>query len=138
MSPIRVLVAEDFAPFRQVVRSTLAKRPDLQIICEVADGREAVQRAQALGPEVILLDIGLPTLNGIEAARQMRELAPESKIVFVSQESDEDVVQEALSTGADGYVEKTRVVGDLLDAIEAVCDCKQFVSGGLLGGRGDP
>jgi DNA-binding NarL/FixJ family response regulator len=72
----------------------------LQVICEVADGWEAVQKAEELKPDLILLDIGLPTLNGIEAARQIRKLAPESRIVFLTQESSPDVVQEALSLGA--------------------------------------
>ena len=76
MSPMRVLVVEDFAPFLQVVRSTLAERPDVQVIGEVADGLEGVQKAELLEPDLVLLDIGLPTLNGIEAARQIRKLAP--------------------------------------------------------------
>jgi DNA-binding NarL/FixJ family response regulator len=82
MSPMRVLVVEDFAPFLQVIRSTLAERPDVQVIGQVADGLEGVHKAEVLEPDLILLDIGLPTLNGIEAARQIRTLAPESKIVF--------------------------------------------------------
>lgn len=128
MSPIRILVVEDFAPFRQFIHSTLAERPDLQVICEVADGLEAVQKAEVLKPDLILLDIGLPTLNGIEAARQLRKLAPASKIIFVTQESSADVMQEALSLGAWGYVLKTRAGIDLLAAVEAVISEKCFVS----------
>jgi CheY-like chemotaxis protein len=124
-------VVEDSAPFRQFIHSTLAKRPDLQIICEVADGLEAVQKAKVLKPDLILLDIGLPTLNGIEAARQIRELAPESKIVFVSQESSADVVQEALTLGALGYVLKTHAGSELLTAVETVRQGGRFVSAGL-------
>lgn len=125
---IRILVVEDFAPFRRFIRSTLEKRPELQVICEVSDGLQAVQEAEELKPDLILLDIGLPTLNGIEAARQIRNLASESKIIFVSQESSADVVQEALSVGAWGYVLKTRAESDLLAAVEAVLSGKQFVS----------
>ena len=128
MSSIRILVVEDFAPFRKVIRSTLGERADLQVICEVADGLEAVQKAEELKPELILLDIGLPTLNGIEAARQIRKLAPDSKIIFLTQESSADVVQEALSLGASGYVVKTRAGSELLAAVEAVLLEKQFVS----------
>lgn len=128
-STIRVLVVEDFAPFRQFTRSTLGERADLQVICEVADGLEAVQKAEELKPDLILLDIGLPTLNGIEAARQIRKLAPESKIIFLTQESSADVVQEALGLGAWGYVVKTRAGNNLLAAVEAVLTEKQFVSG---------
>jgi len=128
VSSIRVLVVEDFLPFRQFIRSTVEKTNGLQVICEVSDGLEAVQKAEELKPDLILLDVGLPTLNGIEAARQIRELSPESKVLFVSQESSADIVREALSTGAQGYVFKTRAGSDLLPAIEAVILGKRFVS----------
>lgn len=101
----------------------------MQIICEVSDGLEAVQKAKELKPDLILLDIGLPTLNGIEAARQIRSLAPESRIIFLSQESSPDVVEAALSLGASGYVVKRKAPGDLLLAVEAVVLGKQFLSG---------
>jgi len=123
-----VLVVEDFEPLRRFVCSTLRRTPELQVVCEVSDGLEAVQKAEELKPNLILLDIGLPTLNGIEAARQIRKLAPESKILFLSQESSPDVVQEALSTGGLGYVVKAHVGSDLLAAVEAVISEKQFVT----------
>ena len=128
VSPVRVLVVEDFAPFLQVIRSMLAERPDVQVIGEVADGLEAVQKAGLLEPDMILLDIGLPTLNGIEAARQIRKLAPASKIIFVTQESSSEVVQEALKLGAWGYVAKERAASDLLAAVDAFLEGRQFVS----------
>jgi len=131
MSSVRVLVVEDFAPFWQFIRSTLAERPDVQVIGEVADGLEAVQKAELLEPDLVLLDIGLPTLNGIEAARQIRKLARASKIIFVSQESSCEVVQEALKLGAWGYVVKTRAAIDLLAAVDAFLEGRQFVSVGL-------
>ena len=131
VSAVRVLVVEDYVPFRQYIVSTLAKRNYLQVICEVSDGLEAIQKAQELEPDLILLDIGLPTLNGIEAAQQIRKLAPESKIVFVSQESDAEIVQQALSLSAWGYVVKANAESDLLAAVDAVCQGRQFVSGGL-------
>jgi DNA-binding NarL/FixJ family response regulator len=105
---------------------------DLQVIDQVADGLEAVQIAQLLEPNLILLDIGLPTLNGMEAARQIRKLVPESKIIFVSQESSCDVVQEALDLGAWGYVLKTRAAIDLLAAVDAVLEGRHFLSFGLF------
>jgi DNA-binding NarL/FixJ family response regulator len=128
---MHVLVVEDFAPFRQLIRSMLAKRPHLQIIAEVSDGLEAVHQAAELKPELILLDIGLPKLNGIDAAGQIHKLSPESKILFLSQESSPYVVLEALNSGASGYVVKTRAASDLLAAVEAVGEGGQFVSGGL-------
>ena len=132
-SAIRVLVAEDYVPFQDFIRSTLRQRPDLRIICEVRDGLEAVQRAADLKPDLILLDIGLPKLNGIAVARQIRDLSPRSRIIFVSQESSTDIVQEALSLGTCGYVAKSQAQSDLLAAVDAVLEGRQFVSGGLSG-----
>jgi len=133
ISLVRILLAEDFVPFRHFIRSTLSQRPNLQVVCEVCDGQEAVQKAVELKPDLILLDIGLPTLNGIEAARQIRKFAPESKIVFVSQESSADIVQEALSLGTCGYVVKIQAQSDLLAAVDAVLEGRQFVSPGSSG-----
>jgi DNA-binding NarL/FixJ family response regulator len=132
LSIIRVLVVDDYALFRRFVCSTLGKRPDLQVIGEASDGMEAVRLAGELKPDLILLDIGLPTLNGIEAARRIRILSPESKVLFVSMMSSPDVVREALSTGAVGYVLKTKAAMDLIAGVEAFLDGRQFVSSGLL------
>ena len=133
MSTFRVLVVEDYEPFRSFVCSTLEKRPEWQIVGQASDGLEAAQKAHELQPDLILLDIGLPTLNGIDAARRIRKVAPKSKILFVSQESSPDVVEEALALGALGYVVKTRAGSELLAAVEAVRRGRQFVSAGLLG-----
>src|SRR5271169_6481937 len=133
MSPIRVLVVEDFRPFRELISSILEEMPGFQIIGEASDGQDAVRQAEALKPDLILLDIGLPTLNGIEAARQIRKLAPASKILFVSQESSGDVVQEALALGALGYVVKAHAGSELLAAVGAVLEDRQFISSGLSG-----
>jgi DNA-binding NarL/FixJ family response regulator len=108
-------------------------RPEWEIICEASDGLEAVLKAEELRPDLILLDIGLPKLNGIEAARRIRTLSPESNIIFVSQESSAEVVEETLRLGARGYVVKRRAGIDLLPAIEAVRGNRQFVSSGLPG-----
>jgi DNA-binding response OmpR family regulator len=122
---------DDFDPFRRLIVSTLQTRSELQFIYEAADGLEAVQKAQELQPDLIVLDIGLPSLNGIEAARRIREVSPESKIIFLSQESSPDVVQEALSLGASSYVVKALAGSELLAAVEAVLQGNQFVSEGL-------
>jgi DNA-binding NarL/FixJ family response regulator len=133
VASIRILVVDDFEPFRAFVFSMFSKVPELQIICEASDGLEAVQKAEELKPDLILLDIGLPKLNGIQAARQIRKLAPSSKILFLSQESSADVVQEALGLGAMGYVVKAHAGSELLTAVEAVRQGRQFVSIGLSG-----
>src|SRR5215831_5637757 len=132
---IRVLVVDDYKPWRRFVCSTLDKRPDLQTICEVSDGLEAVQKAQELQPDLILLDIGLPKLNGIEAARQIRELSPDSKILFVSENRSPDVAAGALSAGGGGYVIKSDAGRDLLRAVHAVLRDEQFVSASLADAR---
>ena len=124
---MRVLIVEDFVPFRQFICSTLEKKPELQLIGEVSDGLEAVQKADELKPDLILLDIGLPSLNGIDAARQIRKLSPESKIIFLSQESSADVIEAALSLGAWAYVVKTRAESDLLAAVDSVLRGNRFV-----------
>jgi DNA-binding NarL/FixJ family response regulator len=133
VSSFLVLVVEDYEPFRRFVCSTLSKKTELQVICEASDGLEAVRKAEELRPDLVLLDVGLPTLNGIEAARLIRKLSPESRILFVSQESSVDVVQEALRSGALGYVAKTHAGFELLAAVEAVCHGSRFVSSGLAG-----
>ena len=126
-SSVRVLVVEDHEPFRQFVCSTLEKRTELQVICEASDGLEAVRKAEELQPDLIVLDIGLPSLNGMEAARRIRKLSAEPKILFVSQESSADVVREALAAGARGYVVKTDARRELLEAVDAVLRGGQFV-----------
>ena len=131
MALVRILVVDDLEPWRRFVSSTLRGQPDLEVISGVSDGLEAVQKAEELQPDLIVLDIGLPKLNGIEAARRIRKLVPKSKILFLSQESSDDVVHEAFSLGARGYVVKIQAGSELLSAVEAVLQGKQFVSKGL-------
>lgn len=124
--PLTILVVEDHEEFRRFVCSLLSQKAEVQV--EVAShGLEAVQKAQELRPELILLDVSLPNLNGIEVARRVRRLIPSTRVLFVSALSDPDVVSEALRLGA-GYVHKASVQGDLLPAIEASLRGEQFVS----------
>jgi DNA-binding NarL/FixJ family response regulator len=131
MSSIRILVVEDFEPFREFIYTTL-QESESQIVGEASDGLEAVRKAEELQPDLILLDIGIPSLNGIEVARQVRRLSAQSKILFVSQESSADVIDEALSLGAMGYVIKAHAGEELLAAVEAVREGRQFVNGSTL------
>ncbi len=130
-SKILVLVVDDNEPFRRFVRATLSARPEFQIVSEASDGLEAVQKALELQPRLIVLDIGLPSLNGIEAARRIRQLSPNSTILFLSQESSPEIVQEALRLGALGFVTKAHAGSQLLAAVEAVLRNEQFVSSAL-------
>jgi DNA-binding NarL/FixJ family response regulator len=118
-SPLRILVADDFAEWRVRVRSMLQARPEWQVIGEACDGLEAVQRTTELRPDIVLLDIGMPMLNGIEAAKRIREHSPSSRIIFVTQESDADIRTAALATGAEGYLLKAHAMNELLPAVEA-------------------
>jgi DNA-binding NarL/FixJ family response regulator len=131
VSIVRTLVVDDFEPFRRFVCSTLEERPELQVIGEASDGLEAVQKAKELQPDLICLDIGMPTLNGIEAAHQISRLVPAAKILIISQNSDAEVIAAALSDGAKGYVLKQDAVQELLPAVESVMRGQRFVSTGV-------
>ena len=131
MGTLRVLVVDDYGPFRRFISSLIENRRDVQVIGEVSDGLEAVEKAEELQPDLILLDIGLPTLDGIQVARRIRILSPRSRILFVSQESSAEVVQEAFDSGAWGYVVKTDAGGELLAAVDATLRGQKCVSSGV-------
>jgi DNA-binding NarL/FixJ family response regulator len=131
LSSIRILVVDDFTHWKRQVRSLLQARPECHVIAEASDGSEAIQKAKELKPDLIVLDIGLPNLNGIEAARGIRQVSPNTKIVFLSQNSDLNIVRAALGTGASAYVLKTGAGRELLPAIDAVLRDEQFVSSSL-------
>ncbi|MGB8440013.1 MAG: response regulator [Candidatus Acidiferrales bacterium] len=125
---IRVLVVDDFVPWRNYIVAKLAENPALHIVGFASDGLEAVQKAAELQPELILMDINLPNLSGISAARRIQELSLKTKILFVSQNVDLDVVRAALDAGGSGYVLKSSAESELLGAVEAVMLGKTFVS----------
>jgi len=130
---IRILVADDFRPWRRFVSSLIQpKKPAWRIVCEVSDGVEAVKKAEELRPDLILMDIGLPNLDGIKAARQIRQMGFDSKILFLSAYDSLEVVREALNTGANGYVFKLDAANELVGAVEAVVQGQQFVSSKLM------
>jgi CheY-like chemotaxis protein len=128
--PLRILVVEDHAPFRRFICAALQRRAEFQTI-EAADGLEAVRKAEELQPDLILLDINLPKMHGFEAAKQIRGLAPDARLLFMSQESSSDIVREALGLGAHGYIQKISAPTDLLSAIDAVLAGQRFVSRSL-------
>jgi DNA-binding NarL/FixJ family response regulator len=130
MRSIRILVVEDFEKFRRLICSALEQWAQFQV-SEVSDGLEAVRRAKELKPDLVILDIGLPNLNGIEVARHILEFAPDARIIFLSQETAPDVVREALSLGVSSYVHKSRLRTDLPVAIEAALEDRRFVTSSL-------
>jgi DNA-binding NarL/FixJ family response regulator len=125
---IRILLVDDNEPFRRFVSSILRERANLQVIGESDDGLQAVQRAETLQPDLILLDIGLPGINGIEAARQIGKVARKARVIFLTQESSPEVVQQALDLGAWGYIIKAQTGSELILALEAVSHGKRFVN----------
>ena len=125
-----ILIVEDFEPFRTFVRRTLEQRPEFQIV-QASDGLEAIDKAQELQADLILMDIGLPRLNGIEACKRIRKIAPRTQILFLSQESDSGVVQETFRLGARGYVYKPFAFSHLLPAIDVVLWGRRFLSSDL-------
>jgi DNA-binding NarL/FixJ family response regulator len=116
---VSILVADDFSPWRAKVRDILRARPQWTIACEACDGQQAVQKAAALRPDVVLLDLGMPGLNGIEATKKIRERSPESRVVILTQCSDPDIKDVSLQVGAEAYVVKTKAASELLPTIEA-------------------
>ena len=126
---IRVLVADDYAPLRRFVSLTLEKLPQLKLVGEASDGLEALQKAQELQAEMILLDINLPKLDGFEVVRRVREHIPQLKIIFFSEDRSLDIAEHALRLGAYGYIVKSDA--ELVAALEAVLQGKQFVSSSL-------
>jgi CheY-like chemotaxis protein len=127
----RVLVVEDHERFRRVICGLLRQRPDMLIVGEAADGLDAIRQAEALRPDVVVLDIGLPTLSGFEVARRLRTVIPQAKLMFVTVESSFEIVEQAFIRGAHGYVYKPRAQRDVLPVLEAIMRGGRFVSGGL-------
>jgi len=123
----RILVIEDYEPFRRLICRELRRRSEFEVVGQASDGLQGVELAESLQPDMILLDVGLPKLNGLEAARRIRRLASGAKVLFVSQESSSDIVRETLRLGH-GYVHKERGKTDLLPAIDAVLAGNRFVS----------
>lgn len=127
MPTVRIVVIDDYEPWRKFVASTLKERPELQIVAEATDGLEAVQKVKELQPELILLDVGLPKLNGIDAAERIRECSPNTRILFCSQNRSRDIADEAMRSG-DGYVVKAGARDDLFAGLKAILEGKRYLS----------
>ena len=131
MSVTRILLVDDFEPWQHLVLWLLESQTDLQIVSTAVDGTEAVQKAGELKPDLILMDLSLPGMNGIEATRQIRIISPGSKVLFLTDHSEPDIVEAAFDAGASGYVLKSDFKVDLIPGVRAVVLGQKFVSRSL-------
>lgn len=120
MSVLRILIADDHEVARKGIRSLLESHPDWEVCAEASDGREAVEYASRLKPDVLLLDIGMPNLNGLDASRQILATNPEARILILTVHDSEQMVREVLALGASGFLLKSDAGRDLLAAVEAL------------------
>lgn len=126
LGPVRILVVDDFEPWRRAVRSILANDSDLEVVGECSDGSKAVQKSSELQPDLVLLDVQLPGMNGFVAAQQICKISPKTKILFLSGQSSFEFVREALRIGG-GMVRKADAHRDLLPVIRAVIGNEPFL-----------
>lgn len=126
MTALRILVADDHEIVRRGVRVLLEARPGWQICAEAVEGREAVEKAGRLKPDIVILDIGMPVLNGLEAARRIRKDSPQSEVLILTMHESEQVVREVLTAGARGYVLKSDAGRDLVNAVAALSRHETF------------
>jgi two-component system response regulator NreC len=133
LKPIRVMLAEDHAIVREGLRSLLEKQPDMEIVCEAEDGRMAVERARELLPDVVIMDITMPNLNGIESTRQIINEFPQIKVIALSVHSKRRFVADMLRAGAAGYVLKECPLDELVQAIRTVTTGESYLSSKITG-----
>jgi DNA-binding NarL/FixJ family response regulator len=130
--PTRIILADDHTIVRQGIKSLL-EREGMQVVAEAADGREAIRHAEALAPDVVVMDIGMPTLNGMEAARELARCCPKVKPILLTQHDEPQYVSAALRAGVKGYVLKSQITGDLVQAIQQVLRGQVYLSPGISG-----
>jgi DNA-binding NarL/FixJ family response regulator len=125
---IRILVVDDHPIVRQGLRTLLEGRSGWEVVGEASDGMEAIEKAGQLNPDVMVLDVTMPRMNGLEACRVIRRMSPSLEILFVTQHDSPQMMREALDAGARGYVVKSNAARDLLEAVEAVSQHRQFTA----------
>ena len=128
MNKIKVLLAEDHTIVRKGLRSLLDKESGIKVIGEAEDGRDAIKKTEALQPDVVVMDIAMPGLNGLEATRQLKKRFPEIKFIILTVHTNEEYILETLRAGASGYLVKKAAPSELILAIQAVCQGESFLS----------
>jgi DNA-binding NarL/FixJ family response regulator len=131
MAHVRILLADDHTVVRQGLRKVLEERSDWEVVAEAGDGREAVRQAEELKPDVAIVDVAMPLLNGIEATRQIVKRSPATRVLILTMHSDEAYVNQVLQAGATGYLLKDSADVDLIQAVAAVAQGKSFFSPGV-------
>jgi two-component system response regulator NreC len=131
--PIRIVLADDHVLVRQSLK-TLLEREGFQVVAEASDGQEAVRHAASLQPDIAVMDISMPILNGLNAAREMSRSIPKTKVILLTQHDEGQYISEALDAGVKGYVLKNQVASDLLDAIRQVSRGQVYLSPGVSSG----
>jgi len=128
MKKVKLLVADDHKIFRQGIKKLLEEEPDLQVVGEAADGREAIKKATELKPDVILMDIAMANLNGLQATKQIKKILPDTKVIMVTMHKNEEYVLQSFQAGASGYILKEGAVEELVSAIRTIHQDKSFLS----------
>ncbi len=126
--PIRILLADDHTVVRDGLRALLEKQPDMVVVAEAADGRDSVRLAEEMSPDVVIMDIAMPNMNGIEATRRIAASCPKTAVVILSMHQDESYVLRSLKAGAKGYLLKDSLRSDVIDAIRSVAQGRSFLT----------
>lgn len=129
---IKILLADDQRTMREALRSLIEKHPDMEIIGEAESGFETVKKSKELRPNVVIMDINMPEMNGLEATKKIKALLPRIKVIALTIIAEKRYVLESFRAGASGYVLKDRAFEDLLRAIQDVCENKQYISPGII------
>jgi len=125
---VRVLLVDDHPVVRQGLRTLLESRSELEVVGEASDGIEAVEKVMSLQPDVVVLDVTMPRMNGIEACRIIQQKSPGPEVLFVTQHDSPQMMKEAMTAGARGYVVKSNLARDLIEAVETVSQHREFTA----------